>query len=204
MVALLIYGVAVRVWLASMYVAATTLHLGSHYDLSEVVRFTNMDGTVAVLAPGGFAQLMRLAILPQLFFWPLYTLLAGLVGAALFRLAMRLFDLSSPDSPALSAVNPDARSASAPGRCVAPTPEPQRRLSSLKVTQKKPSLQSVSEEQVSHSSPLVQPMMGSAARARINSKRVRRMNTRSPYWLDLPGPDERQHARSAREENSSR
>jgi hypothetical protein len=108
-VALLVYGLAVRAWVAALYVTATTLRLGSHYDLSEVVRFTNFDGTVSVFTSAGAAQVVKLAILPQLFFWPIYTLLAGLVGAALFWLAARLFDVPSPASPALPAVNPDPR-----------------------------------------------------------------------------------------------
>jgi hypothetical protein len=99
-VALLAYGLAVRAWVAALYIAATTLHLGSHYDLSEVARFTNFDGTVSVFTPASVGQVVKLAILPQLFFWPFYTLLAGLMGAVVFWLARRLFDLPSPASGA--------------------------------------------------------------------------------------------------------
>jgi hypothetical protein len=58
---------------------------------------------------------------------------------------------------------------------VAPTPEPQRRLPSLKSVQKKPSLQSLSLEHVSHSSPDEQPITGSAASTNITKSRDRRI-----------------------------
>jgi hypothetical protein len=88
--ALLAYGFAVRAWVAALYVTATALHLGSHFDLSEVVRLRNpLDGTIHVFAPASFAQLVNLAILPQFLFWPLYTLVAGLLGAGVFHLTLR-------------------------------------------------------------------------------------------------------------------
>ena len=60
---------------------------------------------------------------------------------------------------------------------VAPTPEPQRRLPSLNSVQKKPSLQSLSLEQVSHSSPEEQatPITGITASTNINKSRDRRI-----------------------------
>ena len=58
---------------------------------------------------------------------------------------------------------------------VAPTPDPQRRLPSLNSVQKKPSLQSLSLEQVSHSSPDEQPITGSTASTNINKSRDRRI-----------------------------
>jgi hypothetical protein len=107
-VALLVYGVAVRAWVAGLYVVATALHLGTHYDLSQVVRLPNpIDGTVHVFTPASFSQVFNLAILPQLLFWPIYTLVAGLIGVALFRLATPLFAAPSSASPALSTVKQD-------------------------------------------------------------------------------------------------
>ena len=58
----------------------------------------------------------------------------------------------------------------------APTPEPQRRLPSLNSVQKKPSLQSVSLSQTSHSSPSEHPTIGSAARTN-RSNRDRRISS---------------------------
>ena len=56
-----------------------------------------------------------------------------------------------------------------------PSPVPQRRLPSLNSVQKKPSLQSLSLEQVSHSSLDEQPITGSAASTNINKSRDRRI-----------------------------
>jgi hypothetical protein len=60
---------------------------------------------------------------------------------------------------------------------VAPTPDPQRRLPSLNSVQKKPSLQSLSLEQVSHSSfdEQPKPITGIAASNTINKSRDRRI-----------------------------
>ena len=88
--ALLLYAVVVRTWVAGVYMAATVFRLGSHFDLSAVVRIRRpFTGAIKVFVPGSFSHLLELAILPQLVFWPIYTLLAGLTGAALFRLAVR-------------------------------------------------------------------------------------------------------------------
>lgn len=88
--ALLVYGVTVRAWVALLYVAATRWHLGSHYDLSaaDVAVRNPLTGAVYQFPPGSFAQLVNLAIVPQLVFWPLYTLCAGLFGAGLATIAM--------------------------------------------------------------------------------------------------------------------
>ena len=89
-VALIEYAYIVRTWVVALYLTATTFHLGSHYDLSAVVRVRNpIDGTFEVFVPGSLSHLLSLAVLPQVVFWPAYTLLAGLLGAALLRLATR-------------------------------------------------------------------------------------------------------------------
>lgn len=87
---LLVYGVTVRAWVALLYVSATRWHLGSHYDLStaDVAVQNPLTGVVYQFQAGSFAQLLNLAIIPQLVFWPLYTLCAGLFGAGLAAIAM--------------------------------------------------------------------------------------------------------------------
>lgn len=90
---LLAYGLAARGGIAVLYVLATRLRLGSHYDLSaaEIAVRNPLTGATYHFAAGSFAQLVNLAIVPQLVFWPIYTLLAGLLGAAAALLAARAF-----------------------------------------------------------------------------------------------------------------
>lgn len=90
---LLAYGIAARGGIAALYVLATTLHLGSHYDLSaaEIAVRNPLTGTAHHFAAGSFAQLLYLAIVPQLVFWPVYTLVAGLCGALAALVAVRAF-----------------------------------------------------------------------------------------------------------------
>jgi hypothetical protein len=81
--ALLVYGLSARAGVALMYVLATTLHLGSHYDLSAAtirVEYPMSAGMVE-LVPGSFHQLLSAVLLPQLLVWPVYTVLAGVLGA---------------------------------------------------------------------------------------------------------------------------
>lgn len=86
---LLAYALAVRGAVAALYIAATQLRLGSHYDLSSVVAVKAPWGAVYHFDPGSFAQVLNLAILPQLVIWPLYTLLSGLLGAGLAAILIR-------------------------------------------------------------------------------------------------------------------
>ncbi|MET0554004.1 MAG: hypothetical protein ABW221_13255 [Vicinamibacteria bacterium] len=90
---LLAYGLAARGGIAVLYVLATSLHLGSHYDLSaaEIAVRNPLTGVTHHYAAGSFAQLVNLAIVPQLVFWPVYTVIAGLLGAAVALLALRAF-----------------------------------------------------------------------------------------------------------------
>ena len=90
---LLAYGLAARGGIALLYVLATSLHLGSHYDLSatDIAVRNPLTGTAYHFAAGSFAQLVNLAIVPQLVFWPVYTLLAGLSAPELALLAVRAF-----------------------------------------------------------------------------------------------------------------
>lgn len=87
--ALLLYGLAVRGAVASLMVVASTLKLGSHYDVSSVVRISNpITHAISEFEPGSFRQVLQLGVVPQLFFWPVYTLVAGLVGAGVAVLVL--------------------------------------------------------------------------------------------------------------------
>lgn len=80
---LLVYALAVRSWVALLYVAATCLRLGSHLDLSSVARISLPFLGERQFEPASWNQLLKLAILPQLTFWPLFTLLTGALGGGL-------------------------------------------------------------------------------------------------------------------------
>jgi hypothetical protein len=86
--ALAVYALSVRGWIAVLYVVATLAHLGStHYDMSRVVRARNtLTGAVYVFQPGSASQLVALVAVPQLVGWPVYTVVAGLIGAGLVRM----------------------------------------------------------------------------------------------------------------------
>ena len=65
-------------------VAASTLRLGSHYDVSALVRIQNpVSGRFYEFAPGSFSQVWNVGVIPQLAAWPVYTVVAGLMGAVL-------------------------------------------------------------------------------------------------------------------------
>lgn len=85
---LLLYGIAARGFVVALMAFATTFRLGSHYDVSAWIRVVSpFTGHVQEFAPGGLSQILYLGAFPQLLFWPLYTLVAGLAGAALVRAA---------------------------------------------------------------------------------------------------------------------
>jgi hypothetical protein len=83
-VALLVYGLAARGFVALTYVVATLGHFGSHYDLSAawVELRDPLTGTARMFDPGSVAQMLVVVAVPQVVVWPIYTLVAGLVGAA--------------------------------------------------------------------------------------------------------------------------
>jgi hypothetical protein len=81
---LLVYSLAVRGAVAALMTAASTLRLGSHYDVSALVRVQNpLNGRFYQFAPGSFHQVWSVGVIPQLAVWPVYTVLSGLLGAAL-------------------------------------------------------------------------------------------------------------------------
>jgi hypothetical protein len=78
---LLVYALTVRGFVALFMVVASTLRLGSHYDVSPWSHVM-FRGQVYLYEPGSLAQILELAVVPQLVFWPPFTLFAGLLGAA--------------------------------------------------------------------------------------------------------------------------
>jgi hypothetical protein len=80
--ALLRYAYGVRLGIALLMVVASLLHLGTHYDVSRFVSVADpWTGETRRFEAGSFRQVLELAILPQLTFWPLYTMFTGLLGS---------------------------------------------------------------------------------------------------------------------------
>ena len=79
---LAIYALASRGAVALLMVIATTWRLGSHYDLSRVTDVW-FWGDMHHFDPGSPHQILYLGVLPQLTFWVAYTVVTGLLGAAL-------------------------------------------------------------------------------------------------------------------------
>ncbi len=79
---LLVYGFAVRGAVAALNVVATTLRLGSHYDISALDYIKNpITDEWHRFASGSLAQLFFLSFVPQLVIWPVYTVGIGMLGA---------------------------------------------------------------------------------------------------------------------------
>jgi hypothetical protein len=98
---LFVYGLVVRSFVAALYVTATRLHLGSHYDLSSVWVVSAPWRKVYHYQPGSLDQLFNLVLLPQILVWPVYTVLTGLLGAALFVVLSSA--RPNPQSPSMRA-----------------------------------------------------------------------------------------------------
>lgn len=80
--ALLAYALATRSLVVALYVTASWLRLGTHYDIVPVTRIRPLFATRAFeFTPGSAEQFLSLVLLPQLTLWVLYTLVAGLLGA---------------------------------------------------------------------------------------------------------------------------
>jgi hypothetical protein len=96
--ALLGYAYAVRGAVAALMFVASKEGLGSHYDVSSIVRVQNpFTGQIHEFVPGSFSQVMSLGLIPQLVIWPVYTLLAGLLGAGV---AWVVIESAGPTQPA--------------------------------------------------------------------------------------------------------
>ncbi len=100
--ALAVYALAVRGFVAALVAVASTLHVGTHYDVTRLtkVRFPFSE-RVHEFAAASFDQVLYVGVLPQLLFWPLFTLVTGLVGAVIVLLLT-----SRQPSPAGSFASP--------------------------------------------------------------------------------------------------
>ncbi len=79
---LLVYGLAIRGAVAALYFLATRFRLGSHYDVYSVTTVRAPWGAIYHFEPGSLSQVLGLGVIPQLAVWPVYTLISGLIGAA--------------------------------------------------------------------------------------------------------------------------
>jgi len=80
---LLAYSLLVRGPVAALYVLATRWRLGSHYDVYMVTTVRAPWGPIYHFAPGSWSQILNLGVMPQIAVWPVYTLISGLIGAAI-------------------------------------------------------------------------------------------------------------------------
>lgn len=79
------YGLLVRGAVAGLMIPATRLRLGTHYDVSALYRVRMpFSGRLYTFEPGSWSQVLNVGVMPQLTFWVLYTLIAGLLGAAVY------------------------------------------------------------------------------------------------------------------------
>jgi hypothetical protein len=106
--ALVLYAFLARGAVAALMVVATRWRLGSHYDVSPLTLVVNpMTGRTLSFVSGSAEQILKLALVPQLVAWPIYTLLAGLVGVGLAHVLVLAWGRSGSGSAAVtSAPNP--------------------------------------------------------------------------------------------------
>lgn len=81
---LVAYAFLVRGFVAHVGAIATGLQLGTHYDVSPLVKVTlGLTGTEHAFQSGSWPQIFWLSLLPQLAILPLLTVVSGLIGSAL-------------------------------------------------------------------------------------------------------------------------
>jgi len=106
--ALVVYAVVARGAVAALMVAATHWRLGSHYDVSPLTLVVNpVTGRTLSFAAGSAEQILKVALLPQLLAWPIYTVLAGLVGIALAYVLVFAWGRSGTGSDEVARPAPD-------------------------------------------------------------------------------------------------
>jgi len=83
---LAIYAFAVRSAVVLLMLLATSRRLGSHYDIASLTLVENpLTGATHEFTTGSLSQFLSLGVVPQLAVWPIYTVVAGLIGAGLAR-----------------------------------------------------------------------------------------------------------------------
>lgn len=82
---LLAYALAVRLPVAILMIVASTFHLGTHYDVSQLSEVPVMGRTYTI-EPQTAGGILTMTVFSQLIFWPIYTLLSGMIGAGIAQL----------------------------------------------------------------------------------------------------------------------
>jgi len=81
---LLSYAYLVRGPISALGVTATRLGLGTHYDVSPVTSVAvALTGNAFSFVSGSWRQILWLTLVPQLVVWPAFTVITGMLGAAL-------------------------------------------------------------------------------------------------------------------------
>jgi hypothetical protein len=88
-------------------VVATRFRLGSHYDVSPLTLVVNpVTGRTLSFVSGSAEQILKVALLPQLLAWPIYTVLAGLLGVGLAHVLVLAWGRSGPATVTPSTPDP--------------------------------------------------------------------------------------------------
>jgi hypothetical protein len=95
---LVVYALAARGMVAVLMVVASTRHLGTHYDVSALTEVGFLGQTYR-FEPGSARQILFITAVSQVVFWPVYTLLSGLLGAALARMLLWAWRRSNDATP---------------------------------------------------------------------------------------------------------
>ena len=82
---LLGYALAVRGVIALLMIVASTLHLGTHYDVSRLTE-VGFLGRIYSFEQASARGILIITVVSQLVFWPVYTVLSGLIGAGIATL----------------------------------------------------------------------------------------------------------------------
>ncbi len=79
---LVAYAFVVRGAVAALMIVASMFQLGTHYDVSRLGDVFFLGRTIS-LEPGTWKSILTISGFSQLVFWPVYTVLSGLIGEAL-------------------------------------------------------------------------------------------------------------------------
>jgi hypothetical protein len=84
--ALVLYALVVRGFVSLLYLAASSLRLGSHYDVTLVRDVWFIGAWHFSFSSGSARQIAYLGVFPQLLFWTSFTLVTGLLGAGVLSM----------------------------------------------------------------------------------------------------------------------